>query len=106
MGLDVHEVVGDDGRRVILVRGEVDLYSSPDLREAILAAASEEPGLLAVDLREVAYMDSSGVATLIEGYRSALTRESAFILVAPSQAVMKVLQLTRLDAVFDIRDHL
>lgn len=91
---------------LVKVAGEVDLYSSPELRTAINKAFARASSLVAVDLREVAYMDSSGVATLIEGLRSGTQQEKAFVLVAPSNPVMKVLRLSRLDSVFDIRDSM
>ncbi|HNR30151.1 MAG TPA: STAS domain-containing protein [Candidatus Hydrogenedentes bacterium] len=98
--------VEQDGQWVIRAKGEVDLYASPDLRAAILKAVSDPRGGVAVDLSQVEYMDSSGVATLVEGLKSAGQRKVSFSLLAPSQAVMKVLQLSRLDSVFDIRESL
>ena len=88
---------------VIGVRGEVDLYTSPKLRTAILKAVPASGGGVAVDLSGVGYIDSSGVATLVEGLRSAKEHGKAFTLVAPSPSVMQVLELTRLDQVFEIR---
>jgi anti-anti-sigma factor len=49
-------------------------------------------------------MDSSGVATLVEGFKRARELDKAFVLVGPSRAVTKVLELTRLDSVFEIRE--
>ena len=97
----------DQGGNVLIrARGEVDLYSSPKLREQILKAAGKTAEVVGVDLGAVAYMDSSGVATLVEGLKETGGKKKKFALVAPSQAVMKVLQLSRLDAVFDIRESL
>jgi len=93
-----------DGERLIKVEGEVDLNTSPELRTAILKATPKGKGSVAVDLSGVPYMDSSGVATLVEGLKTVGKQGAAFVLVAPSAAVMKVLQLSRLDSVFDIRD--
>ena len=56
-----------------------------------------------IDLGGVTYMDSSGVATLVEGLRSAKEHQKAFTLIAPSTAVMKVLELARLDSIFEVR---
>jgi anti-sigma B factor antagonist len=95
---------GGAGSWVLVVRGEVDLYSSPELRNAITKVMPKKGGAVTVDLRGVPYMDSSGVATLVEGYRSALDTGTQFVLAAPSQSVMKVLQLSRLDSVFTIRE--
>ncbi len=87
---------------VITVTGEIDLYSSPELRTAILEAVPAAPTQVAIDLSGVAYMDSSGVATLVEGLRSAREHKKAFSLVAPSPAVVKVLKLAKLDQIFEV----
>jgi len=87
---------------VITVRGEVDLYTSPDLRKAIMDAVRTAGARVAVDLGGVEYMDSSGVATLVEGFKSANEHSKTFTLAAPSDAVMKVLELAKLDGIFEI----
>lgn len=93
-----------DGRCRIRVKGEIDLYSSPDLRAAITAAVPNSQNGVVVDLSEVEYMDSSGVATLVEGLRAAMEKNIGYVLLSPSPSVLKVLQLSRLDTVFTIRD--
>ena len=55
-----------------------------------------------VDLSEVSYIDSSGIAALVEGLQNAKSKGRKFALVAVSKAVMAVLQLARLDRVFAI----
>ena len=100
-GIDAEE---RDGERRIAVRGDVDLHSSPGLRSAVLDAVSAGRGPVLVDLSAVTYMDSSGVATLIEGLRAAGRRNAGYFLVAPSEPVRKVIRLARLDAVFKIRN--
>ena len=104
MALDLSQVE-QDGHCIVMAKGEIDLYSSPQLREAILKAAKATKGKVGVNLHEVAYMDSSGVATLVEGLQAAGGADS-FLLVAPSQSVLKVLQLSRLDSVFTIVEQL
>jgi anti-sigma B factor antagonist len=88
----------------VTVRGDVDLYSSPELREALTGTLPQDARTVCVDLSQVPYMDSSGVATLVEGLRVARAADAAFVLVGPSEQVLKVLQLSRLDSVFEIRD--
>jgi anti-sigma B factor antagonist len=91
----------NDTRSTVQVTGEVDLYTSPALRKEVLAAVRKSPET-AIDLSGVAYMDSSGVATLVEGLQASASAGNRFVLQAPSSAVMKVLQLSRLDSVFEI----
>jgi anti-sigma B factor antagonist len=102
MSLSIEQEDSNNGS-VIRVQGEVDLYSSPDLRKAILKAVPSAEGGLAIDLSGVTYIDSSGVATLVEGLRSAREHGTTFTLVEPSDAVRQVLELARLDSVFEVR---
>lgn len=100
MALELSQVEQGD-HCIVMAKGEIDLYSSPQLREAILKACKAGKSKVGVNLSEVAYMDSSGVATLVEGLQASGGGDS-FLLVAPSQSVLKVLQLSRLDSVFTI----
>ena len=102
MGLTTEKEQTPDGL-MIRVQGEVDLYSSPDLRGVILKSVPSTKGDLLIDLSGVTYIDSSGVATLVEGLRRARESGIGFALVAPSPAVMQVLELARLDSVFEVR---
>ena len=102
MGLTLEIDQSPDGS-VIHVVGEVDLYSSPELRKTILKTIPSAEGGLAIDLSGVTYIDSSGVTTLVEGLRSAHEHDTTFVLVKPSAAVMQVLELARLDSVFEVR---
>lgn len=89
------------GFRLVTVGGEVDLSWSPQLRKAILdALATKKP--VAVDLSQVSYIDSSGIAALVEGFQQARGKSQRFALVAISSAVRAVLELARLDRVFPI----
>lgn len=86
---------------LIHLRGEVDLSWSQQVREAVLAAlaANQRVGVV---LAEVSYIDSSGIAALVEGLQQARAKGKAFALVAVSDAVRAVLELARLDRVFPI----
>jgi anti-sigma B factor antagonist len=86
---------------LVRLRGEVDLSWSQQVRRTILDAlgAGNQVG---VELSQVSYIDSSGIAALVEGFQSARSKGRKFGLVAASGAVMSVLQLARLDKVFPL----
>jgi anti-sigma B factor antagonist len=88
---------------IIELVGEVDLSCSPDARKSILGVLEENNNLL-VDLGKVSYIDSSGIACLVEGYQMAKKQSLKFGLVGVSDAAMSVLKLARLDKVFPIFD--
>jgi len=102
MGLTI-DVEQLPNEALIRVTGEVDLYSSPELRKKLLKTIPSSRGDVVVDLSGVSYIDSSGVATLVEGLRSARQHDIGFILSTPSEAVTQVLELARLDSVFEVR---
>lgn len=88
-----------EGYVLIRLSGEVDLSWSQQVRRAVLDAINrDEP--VGVDLSEVSYIDSSGIAALVEGFQNSRTRGGRFALVAVSDAVRAVLELARLDRVF------
>jgi anti-sigma B factor antagonist len=91
----------EGGYSVLELEGDVDLSCSPDARKQILKCLESGRNLL-VDLSGVSYIDSSGVASLVEGYQTAKKRALKFGLVGVSIAAMNVLQLARLDKVFPI----
>lgn len=92
----------EEGGYVILeLSGEVDLSCSPEARKLILDCLEKGKNLL-VDLSAVSYIDSSGVASLVEGYQTAKKQQLRFGLVGVSDAAMSVLHLARLDKVFPI----
>lgn len=86
---------------VIYLTGEVDLQYSPQAREQILKHLQLNQHVL-VDLSKVEYIDSSGVASLVEGYQVAKSKNVQFGLLGVSNSALQVLQLARLDRVFPI----
>ena len=92
----------DTDKMTLAVRGEVDLDKSPQLRSSIVSHLNESKNV-AVDLRGVSYMDSSGVSCLLEGMQLSKKKGVVFELVNVSNAVMKVLELAHLDKILTIR---
>lgn len=91
------------GLQLVKVAGEVDLSWSQSIRKAVLDALGRAPAV-GVDLSAVTYIDSSGIAALVEGFQSARGKGQKFALVAASPQVRAVLQLARLDRVFPMVD--
>ena len=81
--------------------GEIDMQYSPVARTQILAQL-ETCKALHINLSEVSYMDSSGIACLVEGLQKSRALQVDFKLLAPQTQVMQVLKLARLDQVFTI----
>jgi len=87
---------------VISVSGDVDLYTSPGMRKAIAAQTKKKTPVIVIDLEGVDYMDSSGVATLVEGLQLVGRYGGRFRIAGLKPSVHEVFELSRLDRVFAI----
>jgi anti-sigma B factor antagonist len=98
-----HSVREEAGAVIVELRGEVDLENSPAARRLLLEWVGRGRKVL-VDLSGVEYMDSSGVASLVEAFQRARKSGVAFALVAVNAPARRVLELARLDKVFIIHE--
>jgi len=92
----------EDGLDVLLIEGEIDLACSPDLRAVLHAFAKKRVPVLVIDFQQVSYVDSSGLATLIEYVRLAQDFGGKFGLVSVSARVKTIFDLVRLTEFFPI----
>ena len=96
-----HLITEKDGVSIVSLVGDVDLESSPIAREVLLEAVGKNRPVLA-DLSRVDYIDSSGIASLVETLQTAKSKGHGFGLVQVSDSALRVLELARLDKVFSI----
>lgn len=90
-----------DRFKVIQLSGEVDLHNSRDLKKILLQNIEKSCHLL-IDFSELEYIDSSGIATLVEAFNGSKAKKLDFHIVGAKGAPLQVLQLTRLDSVFSL----
>ena len=88
---------------IVDVVGQIDMGSSLVLRKALLEALGGTKRL-AINLTGVTYIDSSGIASLVELLKEARKSGKRIILYGVSSSVLQVLQLTRLTGVFEIKE--
>ena len=88
---------------ILDLSGDITLFNSPEVRKALLTLLREKrvPHLL-VNMQAVPYIDSSGVASLVEGLKASRDLSSRFALYALSKSATTVLQLTHLLRVFEV----
>ena len=98
-------ITESEGRLIVALEGEIDLEQAGAVRRALLDTLKKGRTVL-VDLSQVTYIDSSGIASLVEGLQVAKKQKSELALVAVSQRVRRVLELARLDKVFQIHADL
>jgi anti-sigma B factor antagonist len=96
-----HSVRDEGGTAVVAFDGDVDLDQSPAARKVLLECVGQGRNVV-VDMSRVAYIDSSGIASLVEALQSARRKGTTFALAAVSESARRVLELARLDKVFVI----
>ena len=91
-----------DGATIVRPDGDIDLATSSILRTSLQAAHDSDGDKIVIDLSRVQYMDSSGVATLVECLQMARRGGTSLLLCELHERVLSVFQIARLDSVFDI----
>lgn len=94
-----------DDVRIIDCSGDIDLYSSPTLRDALLAEIKPQGPSVLVNMSDVPYIDSSGIATLVEGLQLTRQTKTRFGLFGLHANARSVLELARLHKVFTIFEN-
>lgn len=92
-----------NGECLIAPTGELDLATAPDLVAEFEYAMEHLSPRLLVDLTDVSFVDSSGLAALVRARITAEERGGTLALTGPDQAVEALLRLTKLDQFFEIR---
>ncbi len=90
---------------VLPLEGEIDLHVSPRVAESLATMIEQKPGRLVVDLSQVSYIDSSGLAVLIEGMQNVEGYGGKFFLAGLQENVRPIFEIARLDQVFVIFPH-
>ena len=92
--------INDDGT-ALQVRGELDMEASPLLLQAVRDRLKTRSPVV-IDLRGVSYVDSSGIAVLVQGFKLAHKQSLDYVIRDPSPQVMSVLELSHLQDFFVI----
>ena len=95
-----------DGSTILDVSGDIDLAHSPAMRKMLLLEIKDKgtPKVF-LNLKNVRYIDSSGIASLVEGLKASRDRGSRMILYGLSPTVREVMELSRLQRIFEIYDN-
>jgi anti-sigma B factor antagonist len=91
---------------ILDISGDIDLANSPEVRKALLreVRVNRAPRVV-MNLSKVRYIDSSGVASLVEGLKASRDLGLRFILFGLSPSAREVLQLSRLLRIFEVYDN-
>ncbi|PAW79862.1 MAG: hypothetical protein B9S32_00610 [Verrucomicrobia bacterium Tous-C9LFEB] len=87
---------------VVTIKGDIDLESSPKLREFLKTKSSSKCAKLLLDFTGVSYIDSSGLATLIEYFQATQPFKGKLALSSLSPRVRNVFEIVRLEQIFSL----
>jgi len=85
---------------LVRVAGEIDMSTSPPLREHLVDLVGRKVSPIRIDMGKVTYIDSSGIATLVECLQGVQTYQGELVLLNVTGDVKDVFELVRLDSIF------
>lgn len=91
-----------DSSDVLPLNGEIDLHVSPRIAASLQTMMAKKPKQVVVDLQGVSYIDSSGLAVLIEAMQNVAAYGGKFALAGLQESVRPIFEIARLDQVFRI----
>ncbi|OUC82056.1 STAS domain-containing protein [Streptomyces swartbergensis] len=94
-----------DGIRVLTLAGEIDHHTGDQLRQALDISPTARPRIV-VDMRQITFMDSTGINILIAAHQAVTEAGGWLRLAGPAGAVMRILQIVGVDEVIDCRPTL
>ena len=87
---------------ILDVVGEIDIYTTPQFKEAVSAAIGENKPAIIINMAQVTYMDSSGFGTLLSATKRLKPVDGALYLTGCNEAIQRMLQITRLNTIFGV----
>lgn len=95
-----------EGGVIIDLSGDIDLAHSPAMRKVLLGEIKEKhTRKVYLNLKNVRYIDSSGIASLVEGLKASRDQGSRMILYGLNSSVREVMELSRLQKIFEIYEN-
>lgn len=91
-----------EGVWIIDLEGEIDLYKSPEVRSEISRVIAKKNKSVAINFQKVTYIDSSGLATMIDAFQKMKAYGGTMALVSMTKPVRSVFEVARLDKFFQI----
>ena len=93
-----------DGKTIVAVGGEIDVYTAPKLRDKISELVATGAYDIVVDMHEVEFLDSTGLGVLVGGLKKVRAHDGSLRLVCNQDRLLKIFRITGLAKVFVIHD--
>jgi anti-sigma B factor antagonist len=103
--MDLEVDVQEQGRwSVVALRGEIDVYTAPRLRQALIDLVEGGKTNILVDMSKVDFLDSTGLGVLVGGLKRVKAQDGSLEIVATQDKILKIFEITGLSKVFPIHD--
>ena len=89
---------------VVSLRGEIDVYTAPRLRQALIDLIEGGASDILVDMSRVDFLDSTGLGVLVGGLKRVKAKDGSLEIVATQDKILKIFEITGLSKVFPIHD--
>src|SRR5438034_11783030 len=99
MDLDV-ESGTIDSAALLTLRGEIDVYTAPRLRQAIIDLVDGGATRIVVDMEKVDFLDSTGLGVLVGGLKRVRVKDGSLSIVTTQDKILKIFDITGLNRVF------
>lgn len=99
LSLETREV---DGRTIVAVGGEIDVYTAPRLRDEISDLVGQGRHRLIIDMEKVDFLDSTGLGVLVGGLKKVRAHDGSMELICSQDRLLKIFRITGLAKVFTI----
>ena len=103
MDLSLDDRIEGD-RTVVVVGGEIDVYTAPKLREKLIDLVSAGHYHLVIDMESVEFLDSTGLGVLVGGLKRVRAHDGSLRLVCTQERILKIFRITGLTKVFPVHD--
>lgn len=97
-----HELTADKDQVRIAIEGEVDMHVASELRDVLAKASSSKPALLLVDLAQVPFIDSSGIATIVQALKNVRKFSGKLVVRNCQEAVRDTFEIAGLTEILGI----
>ncbi len=98
----VKNITSDSNTVILDLTGDIDLHCATDLRGHLLETLQKKPQVLIINMTEVTFMDSSGLATLVEALQLSRRYQGKLKLVGMQNRVRSIFEISKLDSIFQI----
>ena len=104
MSLNIKYEINDDGSIEIKPMGEVDIYTSPELKNKIFELIGEKKADIIINGENLEYIDSTGLGVLMSIYKKMQEKNLNLQIINLKPNIYKLFDITGLNKVFNIRE--